>query len=419
MAASALNGVVEGTGNEKPSKGVTFDDLYRTSSQYRIWSFTKDELLAKRIETNKRGCQITLAKASKVKNPHTLMFESVDVETLTIEEELLLINFFARKAVGLANMFKMPSQVRGTAISFLKKFYLVNSVMEYHPKNIMLTCLFLAAKVENYFISINTFSKKINNTTPESILKYEYQIIKSLHFTLMVRHPFRSLYGFYLDLQDVMPRVDKNVIGKSYDKARGVVNEAIMSDAIFLFTPPQISLAAWRKADKELIDRYLKKKFLKERKSKIKNGLVSIKEEKEDSASVSDSGSVTVKKEKENENDEKEAEDGDENDSEDEYRKNYQKLLEVIENCENTIIDKNSREPSIDEAKLIGKKVHFCINPAKTFKRKREDADAETPGDNSLSVNSAASKEHSSTAIDLSEATKDTEDEQESKRLKV
>jgi len=34
-------------------------------------------------------------------------------------------------------MFRFPEEVEATAISYLKRFYLKNTVMDWHPKNVM------------------------------------------------------------------------------------------------------------------------------------------------------------------------------------------------------------------------------------------------------------------------------------------
>lgn len=34
-------------------------------------------------------------------------------------------------------MFRFPEEVEATAVSYLKRFYLKNTVMDWHPKNVM------------------------------------------------------------------------------------------------------------------------------------------------------------------------------------------------------------------------------------------------------------------------------------------
>ena len=56
---------------------------------------------------------------------------------LTEDEELLLVKLYITKIVQLCGLFRFPDEVEATAISYLKRFYLKNTVMDWHPKNVM------------------------------------------------------------------------------------------------------------------------------------------------------------------------------------------------------------------------------------------------------------------------------------------
>jgi len=45
----------------------------------------------------------------------------------------------------------MPRATVATALHYFKRFYLRNSVMDYHPKEILVTCVYLACKVVIFF----------------------------------------------------------------------------------------------------------------------------------------------------------------------------------------------------------------------------------------------------------------------------
>lgn len=198
--------------------------------------------------------------------------------------------------------------------------------MEYHPKLVLLTCLFLAAKSENFFISINSFCKRIPKTTAESILGLEFEILQSLKFTLMAHHPFRPLYGFFFDIQDTLgSEVASKDLGKVYDAARTLINEALISDAVFRFTPPQIALACFKITDEELAMKYLSKKFNKT----------------DDSTPATD----------------------------------YDILLDVISECQEVV--RSTPNPTKEQAVLVDKKVQFCVNPSLVSKRRREASEDE------------------------------------------
>lgn len=57
---------------------------------------------------------------------------------LSVDDELLLLRFYCIQVSKICRHgFGLPEQVEATAISYLKRFYLKNSVMEWHPKTIM------------------------------------------------------------------------------------------------------------------------------------------------------------------------------------------------------------------------------------------------------------------------------------------
>lgn len=224
--------------------------------------------------------------------------------------------------------------------------------MEFHPKLVLLTCLFLAAKSENFFISIASFSKRIPKTTPESILSLEFEILQSLQFTLFVHHPFRPLYGFFFDIQEVLKdEVTTKELGRVYDSARNLINEALISDAVYYYTPPQIALACFKEKDEVLTKKYLQKKFKQE-----------VPVVKEEDVEKEENTEGVVKQEDEQQKPPKSLSD------------NYEILLKTISECQEVI--RTAQDPTKEQATEIDKKVQYCLNPSIILKRKRE---GETP----------------------------------------
>ena len=56
---------------------------------------------------------------------------------LSAEEELLLVKLYIGKVGQICGLFRFPEEVEATAVSYLKRFYLNNTVMDWHPKNVM------------------------------------------------------------------------------------------------------------------------------------------------------------------------------------------------------------------------------------------------------------------------------------------
>lgn len=261
------------------SKPVSADDLYRRSSQYQHWSFTPAALGAAKAAANAAGRDAAVARFHKarmeLKTAKPELFEqhgdalmALEPETISLDEEKQYLHFFCLQIVQICTHFNMPTQVKATAVSFFKKFYLVHLAMQHRPRNVLYTIVFLAAKLENHFVSIESFCSRIPNTKPEDILLLEFVVLSSLKFTLLVHHPFRPLHGFFLDFQQVLLihdpvyGVSVDNIGNLYDRAKKWLNDhALLSDVCFLYTPPQIALAALYALDQQLTEKYLRRKF--------------------------------------------------------------------------------------------------------------------------------------------------------------
>jgi len=231
------------------------DDLYRQTSQFRLWSFTHTALENLRKRTN----------AAAIENISNLIREdgkeTAEIDFLSWEEELELVSFYAKKMNDIAGVFKLPSSIKATATTFLKRFYLHNSVMDYHPKTIMLTCLFLCTKTENYYIPLEKFVSTIPKTTVDDIIPLELPVSQSLRFCFSVHHPYRPLHGFYLDIQAVLPNYEKEKLGKLIGDARNQVGDSLYGDSMFLYTPSQISLACLRSIDSSIVQLYIQQKI--------------------------------------------------------------------------------------------------------------------------------------------------------------
>lgn len=242
------------------SHQITDDELYRNTSQYRLWSMTKEKLAELRHSVHDKAVdkvrQVLLEKVASLFTP-----EQIEDLILTYEEEQLLVLAYASKIERIALSFQMPSQVKATAVSYFKKFYLVHSVMDYHPKNVMYTCVFLAAKAENHFIPVTTFCKSLPKSEPAHILDLEFLVLESLSFTLLVQNGIRPLHGFFLDLQVVLPSTSKPELSNVLTRARDILLRGLLSDAHFHFTPPQIALAGLSLSNEDLVKKYLELKF--------------------------------------------------------------------------------------------------------------------------------------------------------------
>ncbi|RKF63654.1 Cyclin CCL1 [Erysiphe neolycopersici] len=270
-------------------KILTEDERYRMSSQFRLWSFSPQTLYELRRVTNKTAAdrvRDAFRRARAAQNPAgeteetavTLKKEQ-DVEYLTVEEELKLLAFYCRQTLQLGDHLNLPSDVKATTIQFLKRFYITNSLMTYHPTDILKTALFFATKTENFYFHLTKFADAIGKTKAEDVLASEFLLTQGLRFTFDVRHPYRALEGAIMELHAISKKEIPLLPGKveitterpknlerrvkdAHGRAREYLkSSSLLTDAYFHFTPSQIMMAALVNADKDLAMWYLEKKL--------------------------------------------------------------------------------------------------------------------------------------------------------------
>lgn len=108
------------------------DEIYRTSSQYRLWSYTKPSLQSLRDTTNDVASQRVRAAIRRSRETHpsatpsaagtpqpasdgeTKRPDEKPIECLTPEEELVLVTYYCEKTLELGDEYKppLPTMVR-------------------------------------------------------------------------------------------------------------------------------------------------------------------------------------------------------------------------------------------------------------------------------------------------------------------
>lgn len=300
---------------------LTEDSVYRASTQYRLWSFTPESLSSLRESTNKLASERVVAAIERSRNKadtsgseppqdeaSTNGTTDPPVDCLTPAEELAILTHYTNQCLKIADALQFPTSVKATAAQYLKRFYLSNSPMTYHPKNISVSCLFLATKTEHHYIALERFAERMNGITgarkkltAEDVIAPEFVITQGLRFTFDVRHPGRGLRGGLLELlamchgnaglvagtgktpqqvrEDMLAlpfpssstttlpatRTTKdleNRCGLAHEHARELLaSTALLTDAYLLYTPSQIWLSALFIADEPLTRFYLSTKF--------------------------------------------------------------------------------------------------------------------------------------------------------------
>ena len=81
--------------------------------------------------------------------------------------------------------------------------------MDYHPKNILVTCVYLACKVEEFNVSMAQFVANVRGDrvrAQDIILTNELLLMQQLDYHLTVHNPYRPVEGFLIDIK-VSPKL--------------------------------------------------------------------------------------------------------------------------------------------------------------------------------------------------------------------
>ncbi|KAJ2918999.1 hypothetical protein MD484_g1401, partial [Candolleomyces efflorescens] len=233
-----------------PTKGEK-QPLYLASTQFRNWRFSFAGLAEVRGSMNEAAVA-AIRRKIEADEPGS----SSNLSFLTADEEVVLVKLYLTKITQLCGMFRFPEEVEATGITYLKRFYLRNTVMDWHPKNVMLTALFLATKTSNFPISLETYTKHIPKTVPNDVLELEFLVAQSLAFEFAVWHAHRALWGIWLDVQ-ALPDSPVKLDTEIYHAALAHVRASRLTDAELVYSPPQIALAAFSLAAPEIASRWL------------------------------------------------------------------------------------------------------------------------------------------------------------------
>ncbi|KAF5873570.1 putative cyclin ccl1 protein [Botrytis fragariae] len=268
------------------------DARYRTSTQYRHWSYTPSALRSLRESTNalattqvrdavRRAREARAASSndnSEAENSRSAStaLPDGDVDCLTVDEELKLLDYYCRQTLQLGDHLGVPIEVKATAIQYIRRFYISHSLMTYTPTTILKTALFFATKTENHYFRITRFASDIGKTTTEEILSSEFLLTQGLRFQFDIRHPYRGLEGAVMELlaisthkisipaelESQRPENMHNLILESHGHARHYLKtSALLCDSYFHYTPSQIMFASLYLASAPLTTFYLALKF--------------------------------------------------------------------------------------------------------------------------------------------------------------
>jgi cyclin H len=76
--------------------------------------------------------------------------------------------------------------------------------MDFHPKQVLVTCVYLAAKVEEFNVSMTQFVANVRGDREKAsdiVLNNELLLMQQLKYHLNVYNPLRPIEGFIIDLK--------------------------------------------------------------------------------------------------------------------------------------------------------------------------------------------------------------------------
>ena len=132
---------------------MTEDDIYRISTQYRLWSFSRGSIASLRSTTNASAANgvraaIQSQHASQARSD-TAKQESnekpsdpgKEVDCLTVEEEQKLVGFYCVKAMQFADFCEFPTNVKvvethHTSSLVIKTLTIVIRLQQYNTSSV-------------------------------------------------------------------------------------------------------------------------------------------------------------------------------------------------------------------------------------------------------------------------------------------
>lgn len=99
---------------------MTEDDIYRTSTQYRLWSFTPETLASLRATTNAAAAAGVKDAYQNLRSDNDQLDISgngggearVDVDCLTVEEEQKIVGYYCLQTLDFVDFCEYPTNVK-------------------------------------------------------------------------------------------------------------------------------------------------------------------------------------------------------------------------------------------------------------------------------------------------------------------
>lgn len=233
---------------------------FATSTHLRSWIVASgDEVLHRRYMNGQRvqAGDVTVASSAPGAGlgGRRLVKEERDA---VCEDEAVLRHFGyqIRLACGMRHGAAVTTgtwRVSATAITFLQRFYLHNSLLVHDPRLVMMACILLAGKVEESNVSMRELLKVNPKCVLEDVLDAELKLMHGIGYNLKVFHPQNLLATMTADVKRSMtadPELAARVPEHSEKSknwlpdAERIVELLQLTSVVLCFAPLDVAAAA-------------------------------------------------------------------------------------------------------------------------------------------------------------------------------
>ncbi|KAI8635949.1 cyclin-like protein [Parasitella parasitica] len=168
-----------------------------------------------------------------------------DLKYVSEADYVKLRIWFCHLIQKLAKRLQLRQQVVATAFVYFKRFYINNSIKATDPILVLVTCVYLATKIEECPVHIKMVTQEAKTVfqaefggfpyDSSKVAEFEFYLLEELEFYLIVWHPYRSL-------TQICNELGMRESGLQY--AWFIVNDSYRTDVSLLYPPHLISLAA-------------------------------------------------------------------------------------------------------------------------------------------------------------------------------
>eukprot|EP00002_Diphylleia_rotans_P039264 TRINITY_DN9074_c0_g1_i2.p1 TRINITY_DN9074_c0_g1~~TRINITY_DN9074_c0_g1_i2.p1 ORF type:complete len:276 (-),score=40.45 TRINITY_DN9074_c0_g1_i2:34-861(-) len=226
------------------------------SSTHQLWIFTKDAIKERRESAFAKGIA-RLTEYSQRKG--------ITIQQISFDEQRFYMRSHLRIMSKFVSEFKLPWKVLSTAVTYLKRFYLDNTVWQHRLEFITPASIALACKTEECAMHPLTIANRFRVDADE-LLKAEKDLLSGMNFHLYVYSPYRSLHGFRIDMESM----NINFPEEFWAECHEALHQIVLTDSMITYSPQVCALSAIYKTSathRDLLNKYISERLATESKA--------------------------------------------------------------------------------------------------------------------------------------------------------